>query len=696
MHPDPSVQGATQKVSAIRHFLALDRFYKIHGRDCDTRNKEDKDEFVQLVGLTSNVCPGLYTTNFYYPLKKHDGDFCVGSNFYSAGQVKVSLAKPDGEFEYPQRGKYPLLKIKNGVLIRDVSLYKNFSYYLSGADYYIALIIWLLRDQSIQQIDGATSYQMFQAALSNLFTDELVAMLIGKPDGTEEITKKYTITLETESAKISNEDVFQIFENDFKGKQRYQSDSYQQIYYGAPGTGKSHRVKEETDYWNKKGRVVRTTFHPDSDYSTFVGCYKPSMDNMPLRNNLGQIIGKDGKYISVNQEYNIEDVVTEKKITYDFVPQAFLQAYIDAWKNRDEPEFLIIEEINRGNCAQIFGDLFQLLDRGDDGYSDYAIRADKDLKSILCKEFEKTEIEDYPRVKDGTELVLPDNLYIRATMNTSDQSLFPIDSAFKRRWDWKYVPIAQGVDENGNLLKWKIGIDGDKYDWWDFLNKINRIVSGLTNSEDKQLGYFFCKAKDRQISAETFVGKVIFYLWNDVFKDFGFDDAIFKDEDDEDNPKLSFDKFFKSGGDVNDDTIIKFFDNLGLEASTDESEENDEEEDDDKGGNDYTKYQINGNGVALAKKQVATELIQLYIQKNPSLSAQQVVKDWNSLGKLVSHFVETEDEFAKRKDTPRVNKLTCNGENIYVSTNGWGGKKKMQQLKDAVESKDWGLSFDEI
>lgn len=326
MHSDPTVQGATQKVSAIRHFIALDRFYKIHGKNCDTRAKADKDEFVQLVGITCDVCSELYSTNFYYPLKSHSGDYCVGSNFYSAGQVNASLVNPNGVFDYPKRGNVPLLKIKNGVLIREVSLYKNLSQYLTERSFLIALAVWLLRKESIEYGEGKSAYQLFHDELSKLFTDELVALLLGTPEESEAILNGYNLKTSEKHDEISEDDIDELFEKDSNVKDSYNADSYQQIYYGAPGTGKSHRVKEETAYWDKRGRVVRTTFHPDSDYSTFVGCYKPTMEDMPLRNNLGQIIGRDGKYISVTQQYDIEDVVTEKKITYEFVAQAFLIA----------------------------------------------------------------------------------------------------------------------------------------------------------------------------------------------------------------------------------------------------------------------------------------------------------------------------------------------------------------------------------
>ena len=370
-----------------------------------------------------------------------------------------------------------------------------------------------------------------------------------------------------------------------KSVPKFISGNLQQIYYGAPGTGKSHIINKTTCGES----VIRTTFHPDSDYSTFVGCYKPTTKTVKMRDMAGHVIRENG-----------EDV-TEDRIVYEFVEQAFLQAYIQAWKFYDkdndevEKQFLVIEEINRGNCAQIFGDLFQLLDRNTYGFSDYPIQADNDMKKQLAKAFKFLEISQeqkdrinacYKGGKDmvlqvlsGDILLLPDNFYIWATMNTSDQSLFPIDSAFKRRWDWQYMPIAKGREE-GKELNWIIEADTNEYDWWSFLTKINERISSITNSEDKKLGFFFCKAKNGKISAETFVGKVIFYLWNDVFKDWGFDGELFKDADGE---SLSFDKFYSTNYEgkvvVNKDKVQKFLDNLKVDAivDSDEPEENNAE-----------------------------------------------------------------------------------------------------------------------
>lgn len=344
----------------------------------------------------------------------------------------------------------------------------------------------------------------------------------------------------------------------------------QQIFYGAPGTGKSHEIKEQT----KGQSVIRTTFHPDSDYSTFVGAYKPTT----IEETLMTVIGT--KAVPVENADGSKR--TESKIVYEFVEQAFLKAYIKAWKlfaedeNNPKRQYLVIEEINRGNCAQIFGDLFQLLDRDDNGFSEYPIEADQDMKKHLAKAFKDMAFFEAPAIggmdeeetakaiRNGEKLILPKNLYIWATMNTSDQSLFPIDSAFKRRWDWEYVPIYDGGKG------WMIEADGKRYDWWKFVDSMNNKIGATTYSEDKKLGYFFCKAKDGIVNAETFVSKVIFYIWNDVFKDFAEEAGnLFKDVD---GSMLSFNKFYTISTEgkrkVVESKISIFMQNLGVEPIT--------------------------------------------------------------------------------------------------------------------------------
>ena len=307
----------------------------------------------------------------------------------------------------------------------------------------------------------------------------------------------------------------------------------QKIYYGAPGTGKSHTIKEITKRTENKTTI---TFHPDTDYASFVGCYKP-------------IVSAD-----------------KTTITYGFSPQAFAKAYVEAWSNLEKPYYLIIEEINRGNCAQIFGDIFQLLDRDDNGFSKYVIDVDNDFKNYLDDSLIRTlaNVDDYKRAITGlaeipfdkfdfSKIALPNNLHILATMNTSDQSLFPMDSAFKRRWDWEYVPI-----QPNKVDKVVIKIGDNEYYWREFIIIVNEKIAKAHESEDKQLGPFFVKAKKEKnidgkeiesISEERFVSKVMFYLWFEVFKD-EVNNTIFftkkkaKDSDDIQNKTFTFNNLF--------------------------------------------------------------------------------------------------------------------------------------------------------
>lgn len=432
----------------------------------------------------------------------------------------------------------------------------------------------------------------------------------------------------------------EIFSNEAKKVKLPSNLTLQQIYYGAPGTGKSKTIKDLTF----EESVIRTTFHPDSDYASFVGTYKPITEEVDLRDCYGKKVIDD----------DTKEVVKEERIAYKFIPQAFLEAYVKAWKKlgANKKQFLIIEEINRGNCAQIFGDLFQLLDRNEYGFSDYPIVADKDMQKYLEKEFAGWEITNKDEINQlygeanmvnlimkGERLVLPSNLYIWATMNTSDQSLFPIDSAFKRRWDWKYVPIREGRDKATNApLNWYINTGDKQYKWWSFISKVNELIGSLTNSEDKKLGYFFCKAKDGEIDADLFVSKVIFYLWNDVFKDYGFDDKDFQDEE---GKILSFDRFYEDkNGKTNVDiaNVELFLENLGVEEYISEEEDSDDsyenESDLELNNNtnsnqrsyDKTKYRVNGSSELLNKKEMALAVIE-YLVNNKKETYSEILAD---------------------------------------------------------------------
>jgi hypothetical protein len=298
----------------------------------------------------------------------------------------------------------------------------------------------------------------------------------------------------------------------------------QKIFFGSPGTGKSYKVDQiiselDTNFYE------RVTFHPEFDNNSFVGGYKPVSD-------------KDGG------------------ISYKFVPQAFTNIYERAWLDENNQYYLVIEEINRGNCAEIFGDIFQLLDRT----SNYTVSPSEELKNHLIEKFGNEKNHD--GIANG--LKLPPNLTMYATMNTSDQSLFPMDSAFKRRWEWEYVPInyEEFNDDKKENKSFYFQIDtenGSIYSWNDFIKKINisHIKENPSLGMDKCIGNYFIKPDiDNRISLKQFINKVIFYLWNDVFKD---------EENNVFEAKTSYEDFFPI--ETNGKTkIIELFQRIGLES----------------------------------------------------------------------------------------------------------------------------------
>ena len=269
------------------------------------------------------------------------------------------------------------------------------------------------------------------------------------------------------------------------------------IFFGAPGTGKSYKINEIIE--GREDRSYRVTFHPEYDYTSFVGGYKPTMHGNDIR--------------------------------YEFVPQIFTNAYLKAWHDLDNEYYLIIEEINRGNCSEIFGDIFQLLDRN----NNYEVTPSEDLKNYLKKHLAENTNISY------NVLRLPPNLNILATMNTSDQSLFPMDSAFKRRWKWEYIPInyephyknhkGEFIENRSN--KFRVSLTDSSFFYWiDFLKAVNSVIKNNQNlGMDKCIGNYFTIPSEDTITLETFINKVIFYMWDDVFKDEFEDQSIFKKND---------------------------------------------------------------------------------------------------------------------------------------------------------------------
>ncbi|MBQ8721349.1 MAG: AAA family ATPase [Paludibacteraceae bacterium] len=458
-----------------------------------------------------------------------------------------------------------------------------------------------------------------------------------------------------------------------KNNQDLSDKPLQQIYYGAPGTGKSHTINEVTKGVSSDF-VFRTTFHPDSDYSTFVGAYKPTMKKLPIYNS-----------------QNGDKIGEEEKIAYSFVAQSFLKAYVTAWQNREQSVYLVIEEINRGNCAQIFGDLFQLLDRNEEGVSEYPIKADQDIQDYLRDKF--ADCVGLPEnIKSGDELLLPSNLYIWATMNTSDQSLFPIDSAFKRRWDWQYMPIKNA--EKGWVIKVKDENGTKKYDWWEFIQKINAEIDDLTSSEDKKLGYFFCKPKDRVVSADMFVNKVMFYLWNDVVKDYDLSGReAFQDND---GKVLTFGKFYENKVRA----IEKLMENLGVNEINDENNNASASDADASVG----VFAVNGESFKVLGD-VVYRAVELFVNNNPTMKDIDVANAWKQIkgtGTGFKYLVETAAEHDARKaistdsrfDSRAKVLTTPMSEILYVSTE-WT-KEMVSNFMDQVNAQGWEITITKV
>lgn len=289
--------------------------------------------------------------------------------------------------------------------------------------------------------------------------------------------------------------------------------SDQIIIYGAPGTGKSYNVDNFFKKNNiKDDQVIRVVFHSDYVYSDFVGFITPSTKDKG------------------------------KEIEYNFEPGPFTIALEKALNNLSEDVYLVLEELNRGNTAAIFGDIFQLLDRGDNGRSEYPI-TNRPIREYLN---DKISSDSFIKLNLGeNEITIPSNLKFICTMNTADQNVFVIDTAFKRRFKMKYVPI-DFTNKTDQLKKLDVisnkNIFDENHTWSEFAEKINEIIddenySGFSISEDKKLGQYFVHEKDVS-SKQAFCDKVIYYLKNDVFK---YNDNILKDSYDNIYRKFVFD-----------------------------------------------------------------------------------------------------------------------------------------------------------
>lgn len=274
------------------------------------------------------------------------------------------------------------------------------------------------------------------------------------------------------------------------------------IYFGAPGTGKSYQLARKAAECFEETNVRRVTFHPDYTYAQFVGCYKPCS--------------------GVNDK-------GEHEIYYKYTCGPFLETYVDALKHPESSYLLVIEEINRANPAAVFGDIFQLLDRRDDGVSEYPVRVSQDMgeelyRQLSCMRYDERKHEGFSESERRSgrveTIALPSNMFIWATMNSADQGVSPMDTAFKRRWDFRYM----GIDEGAEFIQgYRVPVGGkSRYVSWNALRTgINKVLLANKVNEDKLLGPFFIAPTalaDKDAFKRVFKNKVLLYLFEDAAK----------------------------------------------------------------------------------------------------------------------------------------------------------------------------------
>ena len=265
------------------------------------------------------------------------------------------------------------------------------------------------------------------------------------------------------------------------------------ILYGAPGTGKSHRLDGEVAaYFGDESLHERVTFHPDYTYGQFVGAYRP----VPIyRESSGSLVAAD-KVTDAGKH--------EPLIDYTFVPGPFLRLLVRAMKNPDHRFVLVVEELNRANAPAVFGEVFQLLDRDSQGLGKFPVMM-------------PTEARDYLRSNGlPVSVRLPANLYLWATMNSADQGVMPLDAAFKRRWTFEYVPLNESEAVTAG---WMIHLSflGGSVPWNAFRAAINDHLRKRDIPEDRLLGPFFMRQEELE-SGQAFRNKLLLYLRDDVVR----------------------------------------------------------------------------------------------------------------------------------------------------------------------------------
>lgn len=352
-----------------------------------------------------------------------------------------------------------------------------------------------------ESVDEHRGYKVFQDILRSIALPRITDLVITKSD------KTFTFQLQLNYEKILQND-----ENEPSQDHDLEKLSHQRIVFGAPGTGKSYQLNKEAENIFAP-HINRVTFHPSYLYSNFVGSFKPYPKYL--------IDSTTDDYLK-DEHGNIRET-----ITYKFVPGILVKVFIQAIENPEKKHLLIIEEINRANVSAVFGDMFQLLDRSPNGSSQYSITLSEELRDYFKLKLQD-EMNETQRIHLGenmTELVLPNNLYIWATMNSADQGVLPIDAAFRRRWDFTYLGINDIADKLFNEFDtYYFKSDNTTLVKWDaYRRAVNERLSGLNVPEDKLIGpYFISKSVlesgDYQLITDTIQTKVLMYLYEDAVK----------------------------------------------------------------------------------------------------------------------------------------------------------------------------------
>lgn len=505
-------------LSALRYCFALDAFAEKYGRDCSLKKgSTDKDLFIELVGdvasidVDPNAASPSYIDNFEGSKPKKDKLASqISSNFFTANAVRQSRGK-SSELYPSGKDKY-LFNVSDEVLEISSLKYEHIARYLPAAETRIAFAVWAARFDEIP--DEPSKTIALNSALRRRYSKKLVDALLA---GAE---TAFTCL------GLSDEDMFDDSKPLLTWKFLFPSkvnkhaanpitEPRNWIFFGAPGTGKSYQLNQLAKESFAKKNVTRVTFYPDYTYSQFVGCYKPCTNE-------------------------------NGDIAYDYVAGPFLDTYLNACTHPYDQYLLIIEEINRANPAAVFGDVFQLLDRNAGGWSEYSVAVPDDMKKHIAKrlgtlnEEEQSSIEAYydPDMDFGefscsakSDLALPPNMFIWATMNSADQGVYPMDTAFKRRWDFRYIGIDDGEDAEVSIADEKRRLSNVSVSWgkegthkanWNALRKaINGFLSNdVKLNEDKLLGPFFVSPSsltDKRFGA-AFKDKVLLYLYEDACK----------------------------------------------------------------------------------------------------------------------------------------------------------------------------------